>query len=345
VDAIYRHMSEHTDALQGLKVDTEWAWQKAVALDITASDLQGAEHSLERRGSGMKRLLMVAFFQYLADRAADSGSQYIFGIEEPENCLHPGLQRELVSSFRRLVSKGFQIIITTHSPVFAGASPLEDLVLVSRSGAKAKGNQYPNLRLDQVAEELGIEPADQVTGYKACVFVEGTWDVFFFGVVTKKLKNAGHIRFDLEERGIGFIPVGGSETLHYWTSQRALAKISRRYAVIVDSDRKSAAHNVPQSKLNWQAKCQEEGGSFFILHKREIENYLHVDAMMRTGKPQETFDDFTDMKAKFGDNVVKVVAEMTADEILQRDLYVDNGQERHELKEIIDCILALTGDP
>ena len=95
-------------------------------------------------------------------------------------------------------------------------------------------------------------------------------------------------------------------------------------------------------KLNWKTKCEEDGGVFFILRKREIENYLHPNAIDLSGRAPQPYDDFTDMKKLFGENVYKVVSDMSCDEILERDKYEENGTERHELKEILQDLLALS---
>lgn len=72
-----------------------------------------------------------------------------------------------------------------------------------------------------------------------------------------------------------------------------------------------------------------------------MENYLHPDAIARSGCTSVTYDDFTDMKKTFGGNVFKVIRNMSCDEILEMDRYEDDGVERHKLKEIAQAFLAL----
>lgn len=340
VDKIFERLKRYTSDLTTLRVKPAFSWDKAVSIDILAKDNSGTEKPLNKRGSGIRRLLMVAFFQYLAEKQDENASNFIFGIEEPENNLHPGLQRELTYSFRQLADMGYQIIITSHSPVFAGSSPIEDLTLIVREGGVARSVQYPELDTGRIAEELGVEPSDQITGYKACVFVEGKDDIIFWKTVASKLRKAGHIEANFEEKGIGFIPVGGSN-LKYWIDIRAMKRLNRRFGVVIDSDRKSQSDNIPQRKLNWKQQCEQEGGVFFILRKREIENYLHPDAIQRSGRKLQKYDDFTDMKNLFGENVFKVINDMTADEILEMDRYEENGTTHHELKEIVETLLKL----
>jgi len=340
VDRIFERLRRHTDAFVGLTAKPQFHWDKAVTFEISGKDHQGVDISLDQRGSGMRRLLMVAFFQYLAERGHEGGGDFVFAIEEPENCLHPGLQRELIVSFRQLADEGCQIIVTSHSPVFAGASPIEDMALVVRDVGVARAIQSPTLDLSDVAEQLGVEPSDQITGYNACIFVEGPSDIEFWRTVASKLKEAGYVDADFDDKRIGLVLCGG-ETLKHWINLRAMSRLNRHFGVVVDSDRKSQQHNVPGRKLNWKQKCEAEDGLFFITRKREMENYLHRDAIARSGCTLVPYDDFTDMKDTFGESVFKVIADMSCDEILEMGRYEEDGVEHHELKEIVEALLAL----
>ena len=342
VDAIFERLRRHTAAFSGLAVRPTFSWEKAVSFEILGTDEHGVQRSLDQRGSGMRRLLMVAFFQYLAEKTLGHDHNVIYAVEEPENCLHPGLQRELVTSFRALADEGAQVILTSHSPVFAGASPLSDLVLIERTGGVARATQGPDPA--DVAEELGIEPADQITGYSACVFVEGRDDVFFWRTLAQTLKRSGHLRADFDDLRIGLMPSGG-HNLKHWITLRAMGRMNRRFAMIVDSDRFSAAHEVLPEKLQWKRECEEQGGACYILRKREIENYLHRDAIVRAGHTVVNYDDYSDMKHLYGRHVVEAITHMTSDEILAMDCFVVDGRERHELLDTVVALLALADTP
>jgi len=112
----------------------------------------------------------------------------------------------------------------------------------------------------------------------------------------------------------------------------------------VDSDRKSQTDSIPQRKLNWKEQCKREGGVFFILRKREIENYLHPNVIQRSGRTLQQYDDFTDMKKLFGENVIKIIEDMGVDEILEMDKYEENGATHHELNEIVEKLLNLVSE-
>jgi predicted ATP-dependent endonuclease of OLD family len=344
IDKIFEYFKKHTDVFQSLSAIPNFSWEKAVSFDIIGKDTYDVEISLEKRGSGLKRLLMVSFFQYIAERDSTKDCNCIFAVEEPENCLHPGLQRELIQSFHEITNKGGQILVTSHSPVFAGSSSIEDIALIIREKGESKRLQYPDLEPKKMADELGIEPSDQITCYNACIFVEGPTDIYFLKKVAEKLKVAGEIESNFDDKNIGFVPFGG-DNLKHWIDLKALDRLNRRFGVFIDSDKNSEDEPIKQKKLNWKEKCEQAGGIFFITRKRALENYLHLNAIRRHGGFEtKVFDDFTKMKNEFGNNVYKIIDDMSADEILERDAYTEGGVSHNELKKVINNFLDLAND-
>ena len=284
---------------------------------------------------------MVAYFQYLAqrDKIKDSVKSNIYAIEEPETYLHPGAQRDLLDSFRTITALE-QVCISSHSPVFAGSTDIENLILIIRENGIAKVLQGNKLQLVNIAEELGVEPSDQIYGYKAVVFVDGPTDCDFINTVVKAFFESGKLSSTFETKRIGILP-GGGNNLKHWITRKAINGINRRYAVIFDSDRKSNSDQISKEKMTLKSEIEKDGGICFILRKREIENYLHPDVIKnKTGK-EAKIDDFTDVKSLFDDRISGLVKHMTAEQVLEIDSYDDNGIEKHELLEICKKVLEL----
>lgn len=342
VAKIHQFLLQHTDEVQSIKAKPSFKWKDLVSFHLECSDRQGQSIPFGKRGSGLRRLLMVAYFQYLAQRSrneADS-TRNIYGIEEPETFLHPGAQRTLLRSFQTITSPD-QVLVTSHSPVFAGSTDVESLVLITRQNGVAEVHLGNSLDLLKVANELGVDPCDQIFGFKACVFVEGENDIYFLQKVSEILKQGNQVDKTLLEAGVGILDFGGADNLRHWITRSSLKKVNRKFAVLIDSDRKASGDPIPQRKINWKQRCESEGGFFFITRKREIENYLHREAIKRDRQKDKPFDDFTDMKTEFGPNVIKAVEAMTLDELLERDKYTENGIEKHELVEIVEAFLNL----
>ena len=347
LDKIHEKLKLHTDTIVGLQPEPSFGWKNLVTFDVLCTDSQGVTASIAKRGAGLKRLLMVSFFQYLAERAVEgSSAEAIYAIEEPEAFLYPKAQRDLADSLHRLAERGIQVIITSHSPVFAGSVDIDDLVLLKREEGVAEVIQTPRLNLDKVAEELEVLPSTQIFGADACVFVEGPDDETFFRKIAITLRDAGRLDMAFDDAKVCFDYVGGDNLKHY-VERRLFKKINRNYAVIVDSDKESVNDTVDSSKLEWKRRCEQEGGLFFILKKRSIENYLHEDVFEREFGRSPQIRDFMDMKElrkdphNFPYNI-GLTENMTAPEILERDSYLDDaGNEKHELLEILQEIFNI----
>jgi len=147
--------------------------------------------------------------------------------------------------------------------LFAGASPLEDLALVVREAGVAKAIQVPDLDLAKIAEQLGVEPSDQITGYSACVFVEGPSDIDYLTTVAQKLGDVARIPTTFEDRNIGFVLCGG-ETLKSWIDRWAMGRLNRRFGVIIDIDRTAPTANIAPKKTKLEARMRISGRN--VLH-------------------------------------------------------------------------------
>lgn len=341
IEKIHSFLLQHTDEVTSVKAMPSFKWKDLVFFNLECKDKQGKEIAFAKRGSGLRRLLMVAYFQYLAqrDKADDSIKKNIYGIEEPETYLHPGAQRDLLNSFTDITKKE-QVLVSSHSPVFAGSTDVATLALIIRENGIAKILQGERLELVKVAEELGVEPSDQIYGFKAIMFVEGTTDCDFFNTVVETFYNAGKLIANLGNKQIGILP-GGGANLKHWITRKAIKGLNRKYVVILDSDKCSSSDNVSKEKLNLKSEIEREGGMCFILRKREIENYLHPDVIkIRTNK-NIVIDDFADVKSLCGDKICGLIKHMTAEQILERDKYEENGTDKHELLDICEKVLGL----
>ena len=90
---------------------------------------------LNKRGSGVRRMILVSFFKAAADRRAEDNnrSDVIYAIEEPETGQHPSNQKILIDSFYELANSGnSQVILTTHSPNLSKELPLESIRFVKQ---------------------------------------------------------------------------------------------------------------------------------------------------------------------------------------------------------------------
>jgi len=285
-DKVYNHLSRLTDTVDGVSASADVNWKKAVdRISLKWIDSFGVDVPYEMRGSGVRRLFMVAYFQYEAtERLLDgTGPRYVFGIEEPEVHLHPGAQRVLLEAFQDLADAGHQIIFTTHSPVFAAMADVDALSLVTRAGVEARVFQTPDLKLEQVAQELGVQASDRLIGRDYVVLVEGLGDAEFYEEALSQLAQAGLTT--LNPGDVLFLQCGGIENLEYVATRECMDKTGLCWAVIADSDRAQAG-DPPKKTANYLVNNPPEScKQVCILERTSLENYLDSSAIAQiTGK-------------------------------------------------------------
>ncbi|MBY3359312.1 ATP-binding protein [Rhizobium laguerreae] len=256
-------------------VITTKKWETLFQTSIT-----GAEGiPLNKRGSGVRRLVLLNFFRAKAEEAAKEkhAGSVIYAIEEPETSQHPRNQRMLMSALTDLsAAAGRQVIVTTHTPMLARGVPDVSLRFVERqaNGSRSivNGGQETNNR---IANSLGVLPDNSV---KMFVGVEGKHDIAFLKGISKILRSEGVNVPDIEALEIAgeliFFPFGGSN-LALWTSR--LSPLNRPELHIYDRDNPppaAAKYSAFSSLVNQRPNCRA-----FTTTRRELENYIHHEAV------------------------------------------------------------------
>jgi predicted ATP-dependent endonuclease of OLD family len=93
---------------------------------------------INKRGSGVKRLILLNFFRAEAERrkATDKIPSIVYAIEEPETSQHTEHQRKLISAFLTLAgNSNTQVVITTHSPALVKELEFEHLRLIKTTSS------------------------------------------------------------------------------------------------------------------------------------------------------------------------------------------------------------------
>lgn len=113
---------------------------------------------INKRGSGVKRLILLNFFRAEAERRklAENIPSIIYSIEEPETSQHTDHQKKLIKAFLELSNTpNTQVIITTHSPSLVKELEFQHLRLVKSDGLtkniqKVISNLLPYPSLNEV---------------------------------------------------------------------------------------------------------------------------------------------------------------------------------------------------
>jgi energy-coupling factor transporter ATP-binding protein EcfA2 len=102
---------------------------------------------INKRGSGVKRLVLISFFRAEAERRlAEAGNRHVvYAIEEPETSQHPEHQRGLTAALKALsTAQATQVLLTTHSPEVVKHLSFDCLRLVSSGPQQRVSRVLPN---------------------------------------------------------------------------------------------------------------------------------------------------------------------------------------------------------
>jgi len=112
---------------------------------------------INKRGSGVKRLILLNFFRAEAERRQNENNvpSIIYAIEEPETSQHPNHQRKLIEAFIELSqSVNTQILLTTHSPSIVRLLEFDHIKLIKNEPNKevvnVRRNELPYPSLNEV---------------------------------------------------------------------------------------------------------------------------------------------------------------------------------------------------
>jgi len=276
--AIQHCMSEHISGLEELAIKPNFSWERGVEITNVDIKLEGDERPipLENKGSGYRRLFMVGRLRYLANK--NHLNNVIYLVEEPETFLHPSAQDEMRDSLLSL-SESNQVLITTHSPIFLGATNENAITLCKKENTELKYEQRVDDEfLIDIARQIGVKPSHNVLDtYKTIVFVEGSNDIKFLRIASEKLDCSFH---ELIESNKIVVFFGGGKSLENFIDIEYFEKLKKKMFLIIDSDKGMPSKVVENETLKDKIDAKENGEGY-ILNKRNIENYYYPDAIRR----------------------------------------------------------------
>ena len=261
------------------KTEPKWAGFK---LSLTDHD----DIPINKRGSGVRRLILLNFFRAEAERRQLAGNSpgIIYAVEEPESSQHPTNQKMLINALLELSkSDNTQVLITTHVPGIAALVPPESIRYVHYDN-----NRHPRViesdedMLRLVADQLGVLPDKRV---RLLLYVEGPNDVAFLENITGQ---TGDMDLRTDPR-VAFVLSGGGNLKH-WVNRRYLKGLGNPEIHIYDRDSDGGYQGFVD-----MVNARDNGDWATLTAKSEIENYLHSDAIQGTLSVTVTFGDNDDV--------------------------------------------------
>lgn len=306
---------------------------------------------VNKRGSGVRRLILLNFFRAEAERrtAENIGNHVIYAFEEPETSQHPDHQEMLIEAFLQLSqSPSSQILLTTHTPALAGLLPLESLRFIEKMGETRVVGLGTEEVFEKVVETLGVLPNPIPRDAVAALLLEGKSDLVFVNHTAKMLKEGGYIPATFEERRFALIPIGGCGNIKHWQTKKLIEQFGIPYCVLLDSDL-----GTPEEEKNRevQAALQAHGVKAYLTRKREPENYIKVECLGLPEGSEFTISDTDDAKVKIGQEkrtrkstiLEDYWIHMNCEQVREVESYTEDGEERFEFTEMFNDFLSLPG--
>lgn len=273
------YMQEYASNLQDIDITPNVVWKDAIKSVDVSFQFNGDDKfiPMTHKGTGYRRLFMVARFRYLAEKS--KGNNIIYLIEEPETFLHPTAQQDLLSALKEL-SDDNQVVTTTHSPVFAGATDVKGVVLCTKDGQSHYENAIEGNEQDflfKIIDELGIKPSFNLRDHhEHLLFVESTNDMKFYDIICKNL-----LGFNLiGNPKILVLPFGGGADIDSFLNIDYFDNSRRNLFLLIDSD-KQENKEAEQNKKAQSYIDRKEKAKAYVIHRSCIENYYHPRSIER----------------------------------------------------------------
>ncbi|MFN8472272.1 MAG: ATP-binding protein [Anaerolineae bacterium] len=268
------------------KAEPKWAGLFSLAL---TSD-QGIP--INKRGSGVRRLILVSFFRAEAERRLSQGGSetIVYAIEEPETSQHPHNQRLLLESLQDLaLEPGCQVLLTTHSPGLASYLPIDSFRFIQKGDdCQPRVTAGTEATWEAMVATLGVVPDNRV---RVLLCVEGPTDVEALKYLSRGLHQVDATLPDLStDPRVAFVVLGGG-TLSHWVNHHYLKGLGRPEVHIYDND------VTRYGRIITQINARTDGSWGAQTRKREIENYLHPLAIQQGLGVTIAFGDCDDVPA------------------------------------------------
>src|SRR5690606_5153137 len=277
-DILKTYMQEYASNLLDSDISPNVAWKDAIKSVDVSFQFAGDDKfiPMTHKGTGYRRLFMVARFRYLAQKS--KGNNIIYLIEEPETFLHPTAQQDLLNALKELSNEN-QVVTTTHSPVFAGATHIEGVVLCTKNAQSnyengVEGNEREFLF--KIIDELRIKPSFNLRDdFEKILCVEGQDDGTFYKLIANHL-----LECDLSK--VLILPCGGS-SVESFINIEYFKKNGRELYLLLDSDKGLKVRD-PKKPILQQKLIDNFNMNFgkaYSLKKSNIEYYFHPLALKR----------------------------------------------------------------
>lgn len=305
-----KNMQEHISDIEEVEMNTgELSLKKAISPKIKIEDKYLPDSvEIGERGSGVGSLFILSLMQTYVDMQLGEGYYLLF--EEPGNWLHPGAERKMADTLRKISEEGGKILISTHSQVFIDQKAEDVMYLVRRKEGESSYELVEDEAFEAI-KEIGARNSDLLQS-DYVIYVEGPSDKKILEEISKNIEG-------WNSKNITIQHLGGTGNINHCDPEE-LRKINRNLAFLLDSDRTEPAGSPNDEAKEIRNKSRELGIKCKILERRTIENFFDESALEEVFGFESLDENFVN---KY-DDIPDKIEEKLGSEIIE-DPSVDRG--------------------
>jgi len=269
---------------------------------------------LSQTGSGFKTILLTLVYLHLIPHIEQQPIQnYIFAFEEPENNLHPAVQRRLMRFIRDFtLEQGCYTFLTTHSNVIIDMFSRDNkaqILHTTHDGTKAiarRAETYVDNR--GICDDLGIRASDLLQA-NSIFWVEGPSDRLYVNRWIDLWSN-GELKEGIHYQCMFY---GGRLLAHIsaldpekkLTDAVPILRLNRNAIFLMDSDKKTSSGEIDSTKSRIAKEITDIGGLAWVTDGREVENYIPPEAIAKhyEKSPQSPLGKYEDLAEYLDKNI------------------------------------------
>ncbi|MDJ0412830.1 ATP-dependent nuclease [Rhodococcus opacus] len=221
-----------------------WGDMPKVLLEYQQRGLTQCADLLDAAGNGAARWMAAAVqialhliedhpdLKSLRDFGVRGFSGHVLLIDEPEAHLHPAAAASMVRWCQRMVDHGFVVVVASHHEEFLKVAD-DDVTLVHvtrdpdlvHTSARALPTAT-TMRLQELAVDVGMNPASILSLHRAILFVEGPLD-------EAVLDEFGGLQLDAA--GVKIIPIHGTKNLEGLVAVELVTELGIKIGILTDA--------------------------------------------------------------------------------------------------------------